>query len=84
MAGLTSVFNFLIVYVNVFVTFIFGGVFSSNEFTVTEQREIANGILSSLTVNSSIEFEGQPILMIIIGVFVLGSIISLVRRLIKG
>lgn len=86
MSALTSIFNFLYVYLRAIVCYIFGNLFSANSFTDSEQIEIARSIVRSATngqFENGLHFSGEPILLLIFGIFALGSIIGLVRRLIR-
>lgn len=87
MSALTSIFNFLYVFIRAMFTFIIGGWFDVRNFSVVEQQNIARQIIIEAT-NGQFEngtvFPGEPILLLVIGVFAIGSIIALVRRLIKG
>lgn len=88
MSALTTVFNFLYVYLRVFFNYIVGGGLDSTDFS-SEQVPIVISIYECITgqnpgLSFYMEFEGEPVLMLIIGIFALGSIIGLARRLIKG
>lgn len=86
MSALTSIFNFLYVYLRVFSCFILGGSIDSRTF-FGEQKLIFDSICESIygssVVNPILYFDGQPILILILCVFALGSIIGLVRRLMR-
>lgn len=86
MSALTSIFNFLYVYLRVFSCFIFGGSIYSTTF-FGEQKLIFDSICESIygssLINPVLHFESQPILILVLCVFALGSIIGLVRRLMR-
>lgn len=87
MTALTTMFNFIIVYVRYFVCSIVGGWFQVSDFSNDEQRVMARQIILQLTdglYNNGIMFSSKPILILIIGVIVIGAIIGLARRLIRG
>ena len=86
MSALTSIFNFLYVYFRATICFIFGGWFDVAHFTNPEQKEIVHFMIRYATngqFENGMHFVGQPILILVLGVFALGSIIGLVRRLIR-
>ena len=86
MTSLTSIFNFLYVYLRVLACYIFGGRVDVNFFSNLEQIEIVRNIIriaSNGQFENGFSFPGQPILLLVLGVFALGSIIGLVRRLIR-
>lgn len=83
MTALTTMFNFLIVYVRYFCCIIFGGTFSKTHFS-GEAYGIAEDLLISLGFNVGVNFDGIPILTLFIGIIVIGAIIGLARRLIRG
>ena len=95
MSALTTIFNHLYVYLYCMLNFIFGGEVLLKEIANPTQREILLNCgevfykyypdLVSLDSNGlmAVNFEAQPILILIVGVFALGSIIALVRRLVR-
>lgn len=83
MSALTTIFNFLYVYLRFIFAYIVGGQIRANQFTSVESQEIAQGIINSLGLSHGVTFSGEPILMLVIGVFALGSVIGLAHRLIK-
>lgn len=87
MTALTTMFNFFVVYINYFVSMIFGGRFLVDEFSNIEQQELARQIVieaSNGAFSNGLIFSGVPILALFLGVFVIGAIIGLARRLIRG
>ena len=86
MSALTSIFNFLYVYFCFFVKLSFGGHFSSFSFTVAEQQQYARQLVFNISnglVQNAVNLSGEPLVILIIGVFTLGAIIGLVRRLMR-
>lgn len=83
MTALTTMFNFLIVYLRYFVVLIVGGKIYLADFS-GEQYEIAKVIFEAYGASSSISSPGYPILVLFIGIIVIGAIIGLARRLIRG
>lgn len=87
MTALVSVFNFFIVYLDFLFLVFVGGTFRVSSFATPEQQEIARIFLETASngqFHSYIHSDGIPLLLIPIGVFVLGAVIGLVRRLIRG
>lgn len=83
MSALTSIFNFLYVYVRLIFAYIFGSTVSLASFQ-GEQREIVRSIFNALNVPSeTIVFSVQPTLILIIAIFALGALIGLVHRLMR-
>lgn len=86
MSALTSLFNFLYVYLRFFVSLIFGGLFDCRHFLLAEQREIASQIVYQVSDGhylNGIYLPGSPIVALILGIFVVGGIIGLIHRLMK-
>lgn len=83
MTALTTMFNFLRVYISFFCCMIFGGDFTLSDFS-GESLEIASAISETLNLGLSVYMPGSPILQLFIAVFVIGAIIGLARRLIRG
>lgn len=87
MTALVSMFNFLIVFIRYIVFCIVGGRFSVSSFLNAEQKEIARNILLQATdgmFENSIGGPGNPLLILFVGIIVIGAIIGLVKRLIRG
>lgn len=85
MSALTSIFNFLYVYLRFVIGYVTGSKIYLSSFN-EEQLSIARNILDSLGFTNIVNvfsFNGEPILMLIVGVFAVGSIIGLVRRLMR-
>lgn len=88
MSALTTIFNYLYVYLRVFVAFIFGGTLRHDDFPGVYRQPFYD-FLRSLGVSEInferfvIIFESRPILILIVGIFAVGSIIGLVRRLMR-
>lgn len=89
MSALTSIFNFLYVYLRCIIAYIMGNKIYSSDFS-GECLEIMTNIVRSVQPNLTENWTyitlnrgGEPILMVVIGVFAVGSIIGLVRRLMK-
>lgn len=86
MSALTTIFNFLYVYLRCFACYIFGGRLDVNYFSNLEQIEFVRNIIKTASggiYENGLSFPGQPILLLVLGIFALGSIIGLVRRLMK-
>ena len=95
MSTLTTIFNHLYVYLYAIVKFIFGGTCLYRDFVNIEQKDILLTMGETLyqfypdLVGYDdkglmlIAFEPQPILILIVGVFAVGSIIGLTRRLFR-
>ncbi len=83
MTALTTMFNFIVVYVQYFCTIIFGGRLYLSSFS-GEQYEIAKNMFDALGVTKVIYVTTHPILLLFIGIIVIGAIIGLARRLIRG
>lgn len=86
MSSLTSIFNFLYVYLRATICFIFGGLFDVRHFHNVEQISIARDIVitgSNGALENGLIFDGEPILALVVGIFAVGAIIGLVRRLIR-
>lgn len=85
MTALTTMFSFLYVHLRYLVILMFGGEFYASSFS-GEAYEIALTILESYGKSASdcVFSPGYPILVLFIGIFVLGSVIGLARRLIRG
>lgn len=84
MTALTTMFNFIIVYVRYLVCLIFGGSLYLSSFS-GEQYEIAKGIFNSYGATATVIVgDGIPLLALFLGVFVIGAIIGLAHRLIRG
>lgn len=88
MAALTSMFTFIKLYLYYFTCLIFGGTFSTDKYTGVFHRlafDIINNYYVNLEYNLNSDFKiflpGEPILQIFLGIFVIGAIIGLVRRL---
>ena len=87
MSALTTMFNFVVVYVRYFCCIVLGGYFSVSDFVSSEQKELAKDILFQLTGDSSflqLQFPSSPLLILFVSVFVAGAVIGLLRRLIRG
>lgn len=82
MSALTQIFSFLFVYLRLITAFIFGGEVYLSSFP-ENQYAIAKSIFNSFGLQSLIIFPGKPILMLVIGIFAVGSIIGLAKRLIR-
>lgn len=82
MTALTTMFTFIYVYINYFVTIIFGGRFAWKDFS-GEAAVIAKNIVNFFGAEYSIGYPGNPLLFLFLGIFVFGAIIGLVRRLIR-
>lgn len=95
MSALTTIFNHLYVYLYCLIKIIFGGECLLRDFANPEQKLILQSMGESLynfypdyvefteTGIMKIVFETQPILILIVGVFTVGSIIGLTRRLFR-
>ena len=85
MSALTSIFNFLYVYLRCLLCFFTSSLFDVRHFNVPEQKEIARQMIitaSNGSLQNGIEFDfSAPILFLIVGIFAVGSIIGLIRRL---
>lgn len=87
MTALVSMFNFLIVFIRYFVFCVVGGRFSVEDFLNPEQQELARNIIIQITngaFEKNIYDSGEPLLILFIGIIVIGSIIGLAKRLIRG
>lgn len=84
MSALTTVFNYLYVYLVALANFIFGGYFELKSFS-GERLEVAQEFMAAIGCADygQIQFPPRPILMLIVGIFAVGSIIGLVRRLVR-
>lgn len=83
MSALTSIFNFLYVYLRIIVAYVFGTKIYVDSFPMGESREIFRAIINEFGFGNYVYFEPQPLLILIVGVVSLGAIIGLVRRLMK-
>lgn len=92
MTALVSMFNFLRLYLDYFTCIIFGGIFSTEDYT-GEFHRLAYNICAYIIPDIPayypdgvwyLEVQGNPYLFIPIGIFAIGSVIGLVRRLVKG
>lgn len=83
MTALTTMFNFIIVYVRYFSVIVFGGSLYLNSFS-GEQYLIAKNIFDYYDIGSVLIYENNPLIVLFVGVFVIGAIIGLARRLIRG
>lgn len=82
MSALTSIINFLYVYVRIFFTFIFGGRVYLSSFS-GESYDIAKIIFDTLGLKKVYLSYGEPILILIVAIFTVGALIGLVHRLMK-
>lgn len=95
MSALTTIFNHLYVYLYAVMKYIFGGECLANDFNSEAHKEILiemgeffyNYYPDLVSFDSKgvlvVDFAPQPILILIVGVFALGAIIALVRRLVR-
>lgn len=83
MTALTTMFNFLRVYISFFCCMIFGGDFTLSDFS-GESYEIASAISKALGFGLSVHMPGSPIMQLFIAIIVIVAIIGLARRLIRG
>ena len=86
MSALTSIFNFLYVYLRAIFCFVTGTLFDIRYFPVAEQKEIARQIIiigSNGQLQEGLQFFPRPILLLIFGIFVVGAFIGLTRRLMR-
>lgn len=82
MSALTTIFNFLYVYIRLFFAVIFGGKVYLSSFS-GDSYYIAKSIFDTFGASSQLVFRGYPIFMLIICIFAVGAIIGLARRLMR-
>lgn len=86
MSALTSIFNFLYVYIRALFCYVTGSLFDVHYFVSDEQINIARQIILTATngqFQNGFHYPPNPLLLIVLGVFVVGSIIGLIRRLMR-
>lgn len=86
MTALTTMFNFIIVYMRLICCCVFGGDFNYTHFT-GERAELAKHIIFTHLGTEQFPgfiLPGVPILQLFIAIIVVGAIIGLARRLIRG
>lgn len=82
MTALSSIFTFLYVYFRYLIILMFGGTFRIADFS-GEAATFAQTIIESYGFHTAIGSDGIPILLLVVGIFVIGAIIRLVRRLVR-
>lgn len=83
MTALATTFTFIYVYIRYLCVLIFGGSLYLSSFS-GEAYSIAKGIFDTFGYAECIVSPGIPILALFIGIIVVGAIIGLAHRLIRG